>query len=127
MARPFNKTPCDFHAECGRLAVRIGLCNIHYQRMRRTGKFERSVASPGTGRSLNSQGYVIIWRNNKAYKEHVFLAEKALGKLLPKGAVVHHMNENKADNFTPLNLVVCPDQAYHALLHKRMRDLGYSK
>lgn len=122
-----NKTLCDFHSECGRLAIRLGLCNIHYQRMRRTGKFEASQAKAGTGRTINSKGYVTIWRDGKAYQEHVYLAEKALGKKLPVGAQVHHMNENKADNFTPFNLIICPDQAYHILLHKRMKDLEYAE
>lgn len=35
---------------------------------------------------------------------------------------MHHVDENPRNN-TPTNLVVCPDQAYHMLLHKRMRAL----
>lgn len=45
----------------------------------------------------------------------------ALGKSLPTKAVVHHMNEDKLDN-RPENLVICPDQAYHMLLHKLLRE-----
>lgn len=52
--------------------------------------------------------------------EHVEVAERALGKPLPKGAIVHHVNGVKTDN-CPENLVVCQDQAYHKLLHQRMR------
>ncbi len=53
---------------------------------------------------------------------HVEVAERALGKPLPAGAEVHHVNEIKHDN-RPSNLVVCPDRAYHALLHRRARAL----
>ena len=42
---------------------------------------------------------------------------------LPKGAVVHHVNENPSDN-SPTNLVVCPNQSYHILLHVRMRAIA---
>lgn len=54
--------------------------------------------------------------------DHVRVAEMALGKPLPLGAVVHHVNEIKTDN-TPTNLVICPDKAYHNLIHARMRAM----
>lgn len=50
--------------------------------------------------------------------EHIVVAERALGKRLPKDAVVHHVNGNKLDN-RPENLVICESQAYHRLLHER--------
>lgn len=51
---------------------------------------------------------------------HVRVAEGALGKRLPKGACVHHVNEDRYDN-RPSNLVICQDAAYHNLLHVRAR------
>lgn len=51
---------------------------------------------------------------------HRLIAEKALGKTLPSGVVVHHHNENKQDNRNK-NLVICENEGYHKLLHIRMR------
>lgn len=50
-------------------------------------------------------------------KQHILIAEKALGKYLPKGACIHHANGSR--NSGPL--VICQDTAYHFLLHQRTR------
>ena len=50
------------------------------------------------------------------------MAEQALGHALPLGAVVHHVDGQQGlDN--PNALVICQDQAYHLLLHQRLRAL----
>lgn len=54
------------------------------------------------------------------HRTHRLVAAKALGKSLPKGAVVHHVDENKLNNANT-NLVLCEDEAYHQLLHLRLR------
>lgn len=54
--------------------------------------------------------------------EHRLLAEQALGKPLPKGVQVHHVDGNRRNN-APTNLVICQDQSYHLLLHARTRTL----
>jgi HNH endonuclease len=81
------------------------------------------------GKIKDNMGYVLIKlpEHPRAYKEgyvleHILVCEKALGKSLPHKAIPHHVNENRSDN-RPENLVICQDQAYHALLHMRMRAL----
>jgi hypothetical protein len=50
-------------------------------------------------------------------KEHIIIAEKALGHKLPPGAVVHHWVGKSNENS---NLAIFPNQAYHLLIHQRM-------
>jgi hypothetical protein len=53
-------------------------------------------------------------------KEHIAKAVAALGKPLPKGAVVHHVDTVRQHNANT-NLAIFPDHAYHAQIHARMR------
>lgn len=55
--------------------------------------------------------------------DHVAVAVRALGKPLPKGVEVHHVNGVRSDN-RGCNLVICQDHAYHSLLHQRARSLA---
>lgn len=49
---------------------------------------------------------------------HRLRAETALGKPLPKYAVVHHADGSLRDDAP---LVICQDERYHNLLHRRMK------
>jgi hypothetical protein len=53
-------------------------------------------------------------------RAHIIVAEAALGHPLPKGAEVHHVDEDKRNNANS-NLVICQDKAYHRFLHFRAR------
>lgn len=81
------------------------------------------------GRKIHSKGYVqLLIKNhprsdaNGYVYEHIVIAERVLGKSLPLSALPHHVNENRADN-RPNNLVICQNDTYHKLIHKRMRAL----
>lgn len=124
-AKKYFGQPCKVDG-CKRPPVANNLCGMHYQRFAKYGNFERKMKNWHGGKFRHKQGYICIHVGNNQYKlEHVLLAEKALGKPLPEQAVVHHMNGDPADNFRPWNLVVCPDQSYHMLLHSRAQALGY--
>jgi hypothetical protein len=75
----------------------------------------------GSGRVMNSQGYVLLRmpdhpRANKGYVlEHRITAETMIGRPLEAGEHVHHLNGERADN-RPENLVVL-SQRDHGKLH----------
>jgi hypothetical protein len=104
---------------CNRKHDSHGYCSLHQKRMVRNGHTDLTVRPYGSGH-LNHSGYIIHANNGNDDRQHVMIAEKALGRKLPKGAVVHHVNGIRHDN-RPENLVVCPDSAYHNLIHKRQR------
>lgn len=75
---------------------------------------------------LQYEGYVLVKvADQRAAFQHVLIAERALGRPLPPSAQVHHVNGVKNDNRNE-NLVICPDDAYHRLLHVRQEALAES-
>lgn len=104
---------------CESAILARGWCSKHYQSWKKHGDptAARPRAKAGVG-CLNGSGYVVVGGK----RQHILIAEKAMGKPLPPGAVVHHMDMNRSNN-QPMNLVVCPDHAYHMLLHRRMRAM----
>jgi hypothetical protein len=79
----------------------------------------------GSDQRLDSQGYALSLfpnhpRANCSYvRTHILIAEKALDKPLPSDAVIHHVNGSKDNG----QLVVCQDQNYHMLLHRRKKAI----
>lgn len=108
---------------CGGRVEAKGLCDKHRTRLRRHGDPTiLKTREKGTG-SIDSRGAIIFEVNGKRKSEYVLAVERAIGHALKAGQVVHHADSNPANNANS-NLVVCPDNAYHRLLHKRMNALA---
>ena len=60
--------------------------------------------------------------HNNGITAHKVIAETVLGRALPDGAEIHHVDGNGLNN-THSNLVICPSHGYHMLLHLRQRAL----
>ena len=91
-------------------------------RKSRWDKREKNAGWRG-GKRVNPHGYVEIigfYRSGKHEAEHRVIAERVLGKLLPVGAEVHHVNTDKTDNRT-CNLAILQDTREHLELHRKMR------
>jgi hypothetical protein len=114
------------------------LCSKHYQRARLRGELpvglrraKRRAAGRAKGKygegHVNVLGYREVRTSSKNQLEHRVLVEKAIGRRLTKGEVVHHVDGNKSNNAIS-NLVLCPNQAYHKMLHRTADfDRGYTK
>ena len=105
-----------------------GLCNLHYKRKQIHGDPSvKLIREKGEG-TPHIDGYWVLKINGEAKLRHVLVAEKALGKPLPRGAQVHHIDENRGNDAND-NLVICQNYAYHKLLHTRMdalRECGHA-
>jgi len=106
--------------------IKCQKCGIEFfvspsERTRRGGrkfcswKCQRNDPSLERGKYVSSDGYYILTTGHGGYKrEHIHIAEQVYGKI-PKGYVVHHINEDKLDN-RPENLQVM-SRADHNTLH----------
>lgn len=104
--------------------TRTAYCLPHYKQQWYLKSVGRTELKERTSQEMwihKITGYVMIKVKGELVYEHRHLAEKALGRPLPKGAVVHHTGA-RCDNHGFFKLVICPNQAYHSLLHARAGD-----
>ncbi len=90
---------------------------------KRDGKSRSGTNNPNwKGGKFMNNGYVYIHVAGQRYRgEHTLKAEKALGRKLKKGELVHHIDGDKSNNKNS-NLLIC-DRSYHTWLEKRMAYL----
>jgi hypothetical protein len=71
--------------------------------------------------SSNNEKLYTFVRDEKGYivQEHRLVWEQKYGKI-PKGGVIHHINENKKDNRIE-NLMLFPSPNAHLNFHKQQR------
>lgn len=106
---------------CGNPLIARGWCALHYKRWKKYGDTSITKIRPKGSGEIHD-GYLVRSINGVKKRDHVRIAEAILGKPLPPGAVVHHIDGSRTNN-EPSNLVICPDRAYHNLIHARMRAL----
>jgi HNH endonuclease len=111
----------NIKCECG-----CGLLPRAGRRFRK-GHNKRGKQSPWWkgGRIISSDGYVLIWcpdhkRAQHGYvPEHILVMEKALGRPIETTEAVHHIDQNRANNYVG-NLMVFKTHAQHLAYHKRL-------
>lgn len=109
------------HCGCGALTARAKDHDRSPERRYRAGEPRWFVRGhQKRGRPFVAEGYVFVRDGDRRIQEHRLIAQRVLGRPLPGRAVVHHVDEDRGNNANT-NLVICEDQAYHGLLHRRTR------
>lgn len=91
-------------------------CQYEFQSKHKSGA--NSHRWKGGINKINGRFYVT--NNRKRVARSRFVAEKALGRQLPRSIPVHHVDLDKT-NDSNSNLVICQNTDYHNLLHARTR------
>jgi hypothetical protein len=68
------------------------------------------------GGVLRKDGYKLLSINGRRILEHRHIMEELIGRRLESKEIVHHLNENRADN-RPENLELLPSQTDHVAKH----------
>ena len=96
---------------------------IEKMRLAKLGKRGSETNNFKGGKTISSQGYILIRVDGKYVEEHRYKMEQKLGRKLLPTEIVHHKNENgltKQDNDDD-NLELKSNQSVHAGGHIRKR------
>lgn len=97
--------------QCDRDALAKSFCTKHYQRFQRNGVPEKQDRiNKGKG-WINREGYRMILRDRKVFKEHRYVMEQHLGRKLTRKEHIHHKNEIKTDNRIE-NLLIVTNESH---------------
>jgi hypothetical protein len=71
---------------------------------------------------ISSHGYINCWYKGKKSYEHIKVMEEYLQRPLPKGSIIHHLDEDKTNNHIA-NLFLCKNIAEHKELHRIAKNM----
>lgn len=111
-ARPCEQCRSLFRPRTDHIALGGGrFCSMRCRPQNRVGALRLAIC----------KSYRRSTHNGRPQTVHRIRAERALGKPLPSGAQVHHVDGTRRDDSV---LVICQDHRYHKLLHQRMRVIA---
>ncbi|MCF7861155.1 HNH endonuclease [Candidatus Woesearchaeota archaeon] len=110
----FVRNKEDRHClNCGKVLCRYGK-SIRCKSCRN--KYNHPKAGKGT---LSDKGHKLITKKGKQIREHRYVWEKTNNMKIPKGFIIHHIDNNKINN-KPDNLMLMSN-AEHTSLHRAQR------
>lgn len=71
-------------------------------------------------KKVTDHPHAMVNRGIKYVKRSHLVVEKILGKYLPKGVAIHHVDGDRS-NDSPKNLIVCENDSFHKTLERRTR------